>query len=103
MIGPIKPFNGITKLEIAAAIAIMHDDPLSGSLAGKLRGGKWVRALEDRGAEMFHARHAIACTSATSGLLAAAFAIGLEPGDDFLCPAMTMSATAAAPMFTGAE
>jgi len=42
-------------------------------------------------------------TSATSGLLAAAFAVGLGPGDEFVCPAMTMSATAAAPMFTGAK
>jgi len=40
--------------------------------------------------------------TATSGLLAAAFAVGLGAGDLFLCPAMTMSATAAAPMFTGA-
>jgi len=35
--------------------------------------------------------------------MAAAFAVGLRPGDRFAVPAMTMSATCAAPMFTGAK
>jgi len=102
MIGPIAPYNSITKVEIAAAIAAMDDGPLSGYLAGQERGGKMVRALEDAWQETFNVRHAIACNSNTSGLMAAAFAVGLGPGDDFACPAMTMTATAAAPMFTGA-
>lgn len=76
--------------------------PLSDYLAGKPRGGEMVCALEDAWCETFHVKHAIAVNSATSGLLAAAFAVGLGPGDRFVCPAMTMSATAAAPMFTGA-
>lgn len=77
--------------------------PLSGYLAGKPRGGIFVENLETEWAAMFDVKHAIACNSATSGLLAASFAVGLGPGDTFVCPAMTMSATAAAPMFTGAE
>ncbi len=101
-IGTIKPFNGIAQEELVSALAAIDGGPLSGYLAGKSRGGRWVRALEDRWCETFHVKHAIACNSATSGLLAAAFAVGLGPGDKFVVPPMTMSATAAAPMFTGA-
>jgi dTDP-4-amino-4,6-dideoxygalactose transaminase len=103
VIGGIKPFNGIAQEELVSALAAIDGGPLSGYLAGKSRGGRWVRALEDRWCETFHVKHAIACNSATSGLMAAAFAVGLKAGDMFMCPAMTMSATAAAPMFTGAE
>jgi dTDP-4-amino-4,6-dideoxygalactose transaminase len=101
MIGEIKPFNTISYGEIARAIDAMRG-PLSGYLAGRERGGFTVQALEDAWAQAFHVKHAIACNSATSGLMAAAFAVGLRSGDQFACPAMTMSATAAAPMFTGA-
>ena len=102
MIKKIKPFLSIDHRHHAAVGRLFIDRPLSGYLAGKERGGYYVCALEDAWAETFHVKHAIACNSATSGLLAAAFAIGLRPGDQFVCPAMTMSATAAAPMFTGA-
>lgn len=101
MIGPIRPFNTIGSEEMLnAAMASMGT--LSGYLAGQERGGFHVRTLEDAWAETFHVKHAIACNSATSGLMAAAFAVGLNHGDTFVCPAMTMSATAAAPMFAGA-
>lgn len=100
-IGNIAPFRSITDAEIGAAVAAM-EWPLSGYLAGHDRGGPQVCALETEWAESFLVKHAIAVNSATSGLMAAAFAIGLKPGDRFLCPALTMSATAAAPMFTGA-
>lgn len=97
----LKPFSGIGNYEALAVNRAMLA-PLSGYLAGNERGGECVRRLEDAWAAAFHVKHAIACNSATSGLLAAAFAIGLKPGDRFAVPAMTMSATAAAPMFTGA-
>lgn len=101
MIGEIEPFNGIGADErLAAADATRF--ALSGYLAGKLRGGYQVCALEGEWAMTFGVKHAIACNSATSGLLAAAFAIELGFGDKFVCPAMTMSATAAAPMLTRA-
>jgi perosamine synthetase len=99
----MKAFNSIGSLEAGAALRAIQHGPLSGYLAGESYGGKYVRALEARWQEDFLVKHAIACNSATSGLLAAAFAVGLGPGDKFICPAMTMSATAAAPMFTGAE
>lgn len=99
--GPIKPYNSIGQVEQQAALAAM-DGPLSGYLAGKERGGPHVCALEDAWCETFGVKHAIACNSNTSGMMAAAFACGLGPRDKFLCPAVTMTATAAAPMFTGA-
>src|SRR5882672_7668871 len=102
MLGPIRRFNNIADTIPEAHHLLGGYHPLSGYLAGKARGGMYVQKLEDNFAEVFHVKHAIACNSATSGLLAAAFAVGLGAGDLFLCPAMTMSATAAAPMFTGA-
>jgi len=101
MIGPVKPFNSIGPEEkMEASIAMVG--ALSGYLAGKERGGYFVRSLEDAWCETFGVKHAIACNSNTSGLMAASFVVGLRRRDHFVCPAMTMSATAAAPMFTGA-
>lgn len=105
MIG-IKAFNttgnGERRELLLGLLAKDREMPLSGYLAGKERGGAYVCALEDAWARTFKVKHAIACNSATSGLLAAAFSVGLKAGDHFAVPAMTMSATCAAPMFTGA-
>jgi dTDP-4-amino-4,6-dideoxygalactose transaminase len=103
----LKPFNGLAYNDVTRAYefllnSAMGNYPLSGYLAGRERGGSTVMLLEEQWATKFHVKHAIAVNSATSGLMAAAFAIGLKSGDRFVCPAMTMSATAAAPMFTGA-
>lgn len=76
--------------------------PLSGYLAGRPRGGDQVILLEEAWSKVFNVKHSIAVNSATSGLLAAAFAANLKPGHRFICPTMTMSATASAPCFTGA-
>jgi perosamine synthetase len=100
------PYNSIGTAEYAAIGRMFLGDPerpLSGYLAGKERGGVYVQALEAEWAETFEVKHAIACNSATSGLMAAAFAAGLKHGDKFSVSPMTMSATAAAPMFTGAH
>lgn len=107
MIGQIRRFNSFGALERAELENFAFDAevlgvPLSGYLAGKKRGGDMVCRLEDRWEEAFHVKHSIAVNSATSGLLAASYAIGLKRGEQFSVPAMTMSATAAAPMFTGA-
>lgn len=102
VVGPIPAFNTIGWIEELRATTAMHG-PLSGFLAGRERGGRYVCALEDKWAETFGVRHAVACNSATSGLLAAAFAVGLKRDDKFIVSPYTMSATAAAPMFTGAD
>ena len=107
MIGKIKPFNSFGYDEYkavakATASALYENVPLSGYLAGKERGGRLVCELEDAWTKTFKVKHAIACNSATSGLLAACVALGVGPGSTVAVPSFTMSATAAAPAFLGA-
>lgn len=99
--GKIAPYDSVGQRELALA-EIAVSCPLSGYIGGGLRGGPWVCDLEDMWAGTFGVKHAIACNSATSGLLAAAFAVDLRRGDSFAVSPYTMSATAAAPMFTNA-
>lgn len=102
MIGPIKPFNSIGRDEFVLAEAAMHG-PLSGYLAGKKRGGHFVCELEDAWCETFGIKHAIACNSATSALLTACDAVDVSSDNDVITTPFTMSATAAAPAFLGAN
>jgi len=95
-------YNSIGLLEEDMAVSVMAAWPLSGFLGGELHGGYWVSRLEEAWAQRFGVKHVIACNSATSGLFAAAHAVELGHGDRFICPALTMSATAAAPALTGA-
>lgn len=97
---PIKRFNTISSAEANVVIEALQF-PLSGYLAGEKRGGYWVQQLEEEWAGRMKVKHAIACNSATSGLMAAAAVCG--NGDEFerakiAVPCFTMSATAAAPM-----
>lgn len=101
--GEIARFDEIGWRE-RAAVDMPLRRPLSGYLGGALRSsGTCVLDLEREWAKRFDVKHAVATNSATSGLLAAAFAVGLGRGDSFIVSPYTMSATAAAPMFTGAE
>jgi perosamine synthetase len=59
-------------------------------------GGSWVRRLEAMFAARAGVRYAVACNSATSGLVMAAGALDLGPGDEVLVPCMTFHATATA-------
>src|SRR3954447_5507666 len=59
-------------------------------------GGAWTRKLEAMFAERTGARYAIACNSATSGLVMAAGALDLGPGDEVLVSCMSFHATATA-------
>src|ERR1051326_1461814 len=57
-------------------------------------GGRWVRRLEAMWAARAGVRFAVACNSATSGLVMAAGALGLGPGDEVLVPCMSFVASA---------
>lgn len=94
----IPRFNTINGAEINAALSAL-ERPLSGYLAGKLRSdGMWVQALEEDWASTMGVKHAIACNSATSGLLAASMVCCPDYAhQDIAVPCFTMSATAAAP------
>jgi len=59
-------------------------------------GGTWTRRLEAMFAARAGVRYAVACNSATSGLVMAAGALDLGPGDEVLVPCMSFHATATA-------
>ncbi len=104
----MKRFNTIDCKEIhAASMAVQEaaDDhsPLSGYIGSKSFGGTWCVALEAVWRETFGTKHAIAVNSATSGLLAACMAVGVEHNDEVIVSPYTMSATAAAPKILGAK
>jgi dTDP-4-amino-4,6-dideoxygalactose transaminase len=81
----------------------MGHHPLSGFLGGMMRGGHYVQRFEELWSRMFHVKHSILVNSATSGLLAACEAAGVRPGTIVETTPFTMSATAAAARFLGAD
>lgn len=100
----MKAFNTIGKEEEDAVLEVLRSGrPLSGYIAGKRRGGEQVNKLEMEWEKAFSVPYAIACNSATSGLMAACMAAGVGPMDEVIVPILTMSATAAAPAVLGAR
>lgn len=80
--------------------------PLSGYIGGVFRGGYWVERLSEEWKTAFKVKHAIPCNSATSGLMAASAAAGLdekERGINFITTPYSMSATTSCAKFIGAE
>ena len=59
-------------------------------------GGEKVREFEKTCAKFFGVKHAVTVNSATSGLIAAIGAIGIEPGDEVIVSPWTMCASATA-------
>jgi len=103
--GPLRPFRAIGSRERELVNEVIDGGLLSGfygSWGEEFWGGPMVRRLEALWREALGAKHVVSVNSATSGLFAAAGAIGLSPGDEVICPPSTMSATAIAPMFYGA-
>jgi dTDP-4-amino-4,6-dideoxygalactose transaminase len=95
----IAPYNPIGAEEVEAARKVVESGSLSrflGSWHPQFYGGEKVRAFEAAWAEHFGARHAVSVNSATSGLIAAVGAIGVEPGDEVIVSTWTMSASATA-------
>jgi perosamine synthetase len=90
--------------EKAAAMRVLDSDVLSGFVgaAGQFfDGGKEVRAFESLWASSYGFKHAISVNSWTTGLQTAIGAIGIEPGDEVICPPYTMSASAVVALFYG--
>lgn len=65
--------------------------------------GEKVLELEQKFAEVFGVNHAIACNSGTSGLHAALYAAGVEPGDEVIIPALTVIMDAYSALHLGAN
>ena len=80
-----------TLCELPSAEALAFDDD-----EARFLGGIWVRRLEAAFAARAGVRYAVACNSATSGLLMAAGALDLGPGDEVLVPCMSFHASATA-------
>ena len=63
--------------------------------------GEGVKALEAEAQAVTGARHAIAVSNCTSGLMLSYRALGLRPGGEVICPSMTFAATAHAISWNG--
>lgn len=101
----LKLYPSIGAAEKAAVAEVLDSGCLSGfhgSPGPQFLGGPKVRAFEEAWAAHCGVKHAVSVNSATSGLLAAMAAIGIEDGDEVILPPWTMSATAAAPKACGA-
>ncbi len=93
------PYNPYGKEEVKAAKRVVKSGILSKFLGiwhEDFYGGKMVKAFERAWEKHFEVKHAVAVNSATSGLMAALGAVGIEPGDEVIVSPWTMSATATA-------
>ncbi len=100
---PLQRYNSITSDEVSITRQAIKHQPLSGFLGGVERGGHYIQRLEELWSHKFKIKHAVACNSATSGLLAACAAAGCGPLTSVVTTPFTMSATAAAPQILGAN
>jgi perosamine synthetase len=91
--------------EKKAAIRVIESGALSkfiGSYGEQFFGGVEVRSFESEWCKKLGVKHAISMNSATSGLVAAMGAIGIEPGDEVIVTPYSMCISATAPLFYGA-
>ncbi len=70
--------------------------------SGWLTMGNVTQDFETAFAQYTGAKHALAVTNCTAGLHMACLAVGLQPGDEVILPALTFVATANAVRYTGA-
>jgi perosamine synthetase len=93
------PYNTYGPEEVEAARQVVESGVLSkflGAWHEDFYGGMKVREFERAWAEYFGVKFAVSVNSATSGLIAAVGALGVEPGDEVIVSPWTMSATATA-------
>ncbi len=88
--------NQPLKAEIMEALSSIID-------SGRFIGGPFVENLEQSVAEISHANFGIGCASGSDALLLALMAIGIEQGDEVICPSFTFFATASAIHRLGAK
>jgi dTDP-4-amino-4,6-dideoxygalactose transaminase len=101
---PFPAYNTINAEEEKAVLRVLKSGKLStylGAWHDDFYGGTEVQKLESEWAEYFNVKHAISVNSATSGLYAAVGAIGINPGDEVIVSAYTMSASATAILIYG--
>jgi len=102
---PFPAYKYINNDEIQAVTKVLESGILSKFIGGwhqDFNGGEQVNFLEAEWSKKFNIKHSIAVNSATSGLIAAMGAIGLEPGDEVIVSPYSMAISATAPLFYGA-
>jgi len=95
----LKRYNVIGEEELNASKAVIESGVLSrflGCWDEDFYGGDKVREFEEVWCNHFGVRHAVTVNSATSGLIAAVGALGIEPGDEVIVSPWTMCASATA-------
>lgn len=96
---PFKRYNPIGIEEVEAAKKVIESGVLSqflGCWNPDFYGGPKVQEFERACEAHFGVKHAVTVNSATSGLIAAMGAIGIEPGDEVIVSPWTMCASATA-------
>lgn len=96
---PFKRYNPIGIEEVDAAKKVIESGVLSqflGCWDADFYGGPKVQEFERACEAHFGVKHAVTVNSATSGLIAAVGAIGIEPGDEVIVSPWTMCASATA-------
>jgi dTDP-4-amino-4,6-dideoxygalactose transaminase len=96
---PFKRYNTIGEEELRAARGVLESGVLSqflGAWHQDFNGGPRVREFERAWESHFGVAHAVTVNSATSGLIAALGAVGVEPGDEVIVSPWTMCASATA-------
>jgi len=81
--------NQPLKLEIMEAVSEIID-------SGRFIGGPYVQELEAAVAKVSDCEFGIGCASGSDAILLALMAIGIEAGDEVICPSFTFFATASA-------
>lgn len=100
----LAPYRTLGSEERAAVDRVLDSGVLSGFVGAwcdDFYGGPEIRKFEEEFAALSGTQHALSMNSNTSGLFAAIGAAGISPGDEVIVPAMTMSATAMAPLVYG--
>lgn len=101
-LGRLPRFRTIGHAEKTNLMRAMRSD-LSGYLGGVVKGGYWCERLAEEWQAAFKVKYAVPCNSATSGLLAACMAAGINKDSVVWTTAMSMSATAACAKVLGAH
>jgi perosamine synthetase len=87
--------QSIDEKDIQAVVDVLRSDWLTT--------GPKVAEFEEKIAAYVHARHAVAFSSGTAALHAAAFAAGLQAGDEAITTPLTFAATANCVLYQGAK
>ncbi|MBL9178431.1 MAG: DegT/DnrJ/EryC1/StrS family aminotransferase [Verrucomicrobiaceae bacterium] len=101
---PFAPRVTMSQAEQQAVREVLESDVLSAFIgaSGKFfNGGRRVTDFEAIWCQRLGFKHAVSVNSWTSGLVTAVGAIGIEPGDEIICPPYTMSASATCCLFYG--